>query len=308
MALTNALNGVNLTAIAQETAKTLLPQLVALKRFTLDLSNDISERGQAVVTRVVQSFSATDLSNGYSTAASNTTTTSVTVTLTNFSGAVVGFTDKQVSESSIDLQTMVYEPLANAAAYGFYSALLSAAQVNSTNFPQNYSIASANFDSNALSDVNAILAKAFVPVQGRMFLGNADIFNALRKDTSFKAAYAYGNSQVIMEGQVGRGMGFDLVEFPWLTTANAGVTAIACGRQALIFAARRVADPTNWYGLVENITIADIPFQLRMWYDGNAGLQYLSFGCLYGVATIADSAFSNSPAYNQLVRINPAGP
>jgi hypothetical protein len=304
----NLLNGVNLTAIAQETAKTLLPQLDALSRFTLDLSNDISERGAAVVTRVVQSYSATDLSAGYSTAAAATTTTSVTVTLTNFSGSVVFFSDVQVSESSIDLQKMVYEPLANSAAYGFYKALLGANNVNTISFPQNYSIVSSSFDSDALSDVSTILRKAFVPMQGQMFLGNSDIFNALRKDTSFKAAYAYGTPKVIVDGTVSQGMGFDLVEFPWLTTVNSGVTAIATGKQALVFAARRVADPTNWYGEVENITVAGIPMQLRMWYDGNAGLQYLSFGALYGVAAITDAAASASPAYNQLVRINPVGP
>ena len=153
-----------------------------------------------------------------------------------------------------------------------------------------------------------MLRKSFVPMQGQMFLANSDIFNALRKDTSFKAAYAYGTPKVIVDGTVSQGMGFDLVEFPWLTTVNAGVTAIATGKQALVFAARRVADPQNWYGEVENITVAGIPFQLRMWYDGNTGFQYLSFACLYGVSYIKDASASLSPAYNQLVRINPAGP
>ena len=121
--MSNTLNGVNLTAISQETAKTLLPKLAGLRFFNLNLSNDVADRGEAVVSRVVNAYTAADLSSGYVSAAAATSTVSITVTLDTFSGVVLGFTDLEVSKSSINLQQMVYEPMANAAAKALYGSI-----------------------------------------------------------------------------------------------------------------------------------------------------------------------------------------
>lgn len=283
MAATNSLLGVNLTAIAQETAKTLLPKLQGLKNFTLDLSNDIAERGAAVVTRVVTSYTAQDLSSGYATAVSNTTTTSITVTLDTFSGLVLDFSDAEMSKASVDLNRMVYQPFANAATKCVYDKVF--ALLLNANFSQVTTVAAASFDSDALSDLTSVLNKAFVLDSPRTFIGNSDVFNALRKDSSFKAAYAQGTNQTIVGGIIARGMGFDMMEIPWLPTNSQNLIGFGTGQQGIAIAARRVNDPQNWYGMVENITVADVPIQFRAWYDGNAGLHYISMGVLFGVAT-----------------------
>src|ERR1017187_5664220 len=162
MGLTNTLNGVNLTAIAQETANTLLPYLSGLKQIAaLDLSNDISEQGSGVMTRVVAAYTAQDLSSGYTAAVSNTSTVSIMVTLDTFEGTVLGFTDLEMSKSSIDLQRMVYSPMANSAAYSIYSSLFQL--VSNATYTQKQTIAAASFDSDGLIDTSTLLNKAYVP-------------------------------------------------------------------------------------------------------------------------------------------------
>lgn len=282
MAATNTLGGVNLTAIAQETAKTLLPMLGGLRFFTLDLSNDISEKGAAVVTRVVTAYTAQDLSSGYDAAAVNTTTTAITVTLNTFSGVVLEFTDLEMSKASANLQAMVYEPFANAGAKAVYDLVFSL--ILNSNFSQKVTVAAASFDSDWLSKVRTVLNKAYVAPGGGIFAYNSDIGNSLRSDNSLKAAYAFGSNGMIAEGEVSRVMGFNLMEFTWLPSNSENLIGFAAGKQGIAFAARRVADPVNWYGQVENITIADVPFQFRAWYDGGAGKHKLSIGCLFGAS------------------------
>jgi hypothetical protein len=279
--MSNTLNGLNLTAISQETAKTLLPKLAGLNFFNLNLSNDIADRGEAVVSRVVNAYTAADLSSGYVSAAAATSTVSIQVTLDSFSGVVLGFSDLEVSKSSIDLQQMVYQPMANAAAKAIYGSIFGL--IKATVFTTVATVASAAFDSDTLSDVAAALNKNFVPDSPRAIFMNSDVANALRKDTSIKAAYAFGSNGTIVDGSLSKVMGFDIMEFSWLPANSENLNAFACGPQGIAFAARRVAEPTNWYGQVENITVADVPLQLRMWYDGNTGTHYLSMGILYGV-------------------------
>jgi hypothetical protein len=282
MSLANTLNGVNLTAIAQETAKTLLPKIMGLSNFTLDLSNDIAEQGAAVVTRSVVAYTGADLSAGYTAVVANTSTVSITVTLNQFSGLVLGFTDAEMSKSSIDLDRMVYSPFANAAVKIIYDYVF--ALILNANFSLKTTVAAASFDSDALSDLAATMNKNFVLDAPRTFIGNSDVFNALRKDSSFKAAYAQGTNQTIVGGIIARGMGFDMQEFAWLPGNSENLIGFGAGQQGIAIAARRVADPKNWYGQVENITVADVPIQFRMWYDGNTGIHYISMGCLFGAS------------------------
>lgn len=282
MGLTNTLNGVNLTAISQETAKTLLPKLAGLRFFNLNLSNDISDKGSAVVSRVVTANTAADLSSGYTAAVANTSTTSITVTLDTFSGVVLGFTDLEVSKSSINLQQMVYEPMANAAAKALYGSIFGL--IKATVFTTVGTVASAAFDSDALIDAATALNKNYVPDSPRALFCNSDVAAGLKKDTSIKAAYAFGNAGTIQEGSLSKVIGFDIMEFSWLPDNSENLNAFACGPQGVALAARRVAEPTNWYGQVENITVADVPIQFRQWYDGNTGTHYVSMGILYGVA------------------------
>ena len=145
-------------------------------------------------------------------------------------------------------------------------------------------MAAASFDSDWLSDVQTVLNKAYVPDEPRVFIGNSDVMNALRKDTSFKAAYAYGTNGVIRDGVITRGMGFDLMEFTFLPSNSENLIGFGCGRQGIAFAARRLPDPTNWSGLVENITVAGVPFQFRMWYEPELKYTWLAMDCLYGAS------------------------
>ncbi len=283
MGLSNTLNGVNLTAISQETAKTLLPKLAGLKFFNLNLSNDIADKGSAVVSRVVDANTAADLSSGYSAAVANTSTTSITVTLDTFSGVVLGFNDLEVSKSSINLQQMVYQPMATAAAQAIYSSIFGL--IKATVFTTVATVASASFDSDALINAATALNKNYVPDSPRALFCNSDVAAALKKDTSIKAAYAFGSNGTITDGSLSKVVGFDIMEFSWLPANSENVNAFACGPQGVALAARRVAEPQNWYGQVENITVADVPLQFRSWYDGNTGTHYISMGILYGVAS-----------------------
>ena len=64
-----------------------------------------------------------------------------------------------------------------------------------------------------------------------------------------------------------------------------------CGKEALIIAARQPALPENWAGAVESVQDPDtgITLQLRNWYEGKDGAQYITATLIYGVAAGTDS-------------------
>ena len=133
----------NLTAIANAGLDVLQRELLPFGAFTTDFSSDIASQGDAVSTRIATAPASADLSGGYT--AVDQTITAKTVTLSNFKGLVVGFTDLQVSKASFDPVREFVVPGIRALMNDIFDDVNNI--VINSNYSQKETIASTAFDS-----------------------------------------------------------------------------------------------------------------------------------------------------------------
>jgi hypothetical protein len=276
----------NLTAIAQAGLDVLQRELLPFNVFTKDFSSDIASAGDAVSTRIATAPASADLSGGYT--AVDQTITAKTVTLSNFKGLVVGFTDLQVSKASFDIVEQFVVPGIRALMNDIFDDVNNL--VINGNYSQKETIAATAFDSDSMALLAKDLTVANVPKAGRYAILNPTYYLALAKDNAIKAAYAYGGADAIRDNRIPRVHGFDLHELSTVDSTPGGQSEYLQGwvgtPQAILIAARRPAAPAQFPG--ELVDTQDpttgLPMQWRRWYDPDSGLHKFSVGTIWGVA------------------------
>lgn len=278
-----ALNGVNLTAIAQKSLDALVPKLFPLKAFTLDFSDEIATKGAAVTTRVATAPTDADLSTGYFGNAVAGTTSAVTVTLSDFRGFVYKFTDAEWAKSSINLYDLFIKPGINAIAGGMLNRALNLVTV--ANFGAAvYTGPAVGFDEDKLADCGTALTDAYVPKDERSLICNTALYNALLKRDAVKLAYAYGGSEAIRQGYIPNLQGFRVIEYAALPSNSENLIGVACAPQGIAIAARSPGHPENFVGDIVEVKDPETGFtlQLRHWYSADNGCYCMSMVSLNG--------------------------
>jgi hypothetical protein len=274
----------NLTAISQAALDVLQRELPPFGAFTTNFNSDIAQEGDAVSTRIATAPASADLSGGYT--AVDQTVTAKTVTLSNFKGLVVGFTDLQWSKASYDLMNLFVVPGVRAVVNDIFDDVNNL--VTNANYSQKETIAAAAFDSDSLATLAKDLTAVNVPKADRHALLNSTYYLSLAKDSAIKAAYAYGGTEAIRDNRIPRVHGFSVHELSTIdSTPNAqaeNLVGWVCTPQAILIAARAAAVPENFPGEVMNFAdpMTGLPLQLRKWYDADSGLHKMSIGCIWG--------------------------
>ena len=282
--MANTLGGINIAQIAEQSLDYLSTQFHPLRAFSRDFSADISGSGESVTTRVPSSMTASDLSTGY--AATDVTSTAVTVTLNKFKGYSMAFTDMEVSKAgNFDwLSSQFLAPALEVTLDAVMDDLL--ALVLNANFSANEVITAANFDLDEVADLAADLTTAKCPKSDRALVLPSSYYASLAKDNLVQDASAYGNAGPIQDNIVQKAHGFSIYEYTGIPANGENLAAIALHPSALCLAARTPAAPAD--GSVQVSDIVDpstgLPIQLRTFYDNVAGKHYLTMGVLYGVA------------------------
>jgi hypothetical protein len=285
MALVNVLGGYSLAQIAQMSLDTLLPKLPMLSMFSTDFSPEVAASGSSVSTRVATALSSASLATGYATNVQNSTLTAKTITLGDVTGLVVGFTDGEVSKSSINLMDVFIRPGINAVANDMLDDLF--ALFTNSNYSGKATVGdAAAFDSDKVADIAEDLTDANVPADGRFLIVKPSYFTALTKDEAVKAAYSYGGSEVIRQRRINGLAGLNVVEYTDIPNNSENLVGIAGAKQGAIIAARQPAIPQNFTGDIETVTDPDSGFtlQLRQWYSADDGVYYMSMASIWGVA------------------------
>jgi hypothetical protein len=286
--MANALNGINLAQIAEETLVLLEPQMFLLSAFYQDFSSDIKQRGESVTTRVPNSLTAVDVSNGYT--GQDVNTVSKTVTLSFNKGHPMAFRDDEVSKAGdIEFLRRVFiKPAINSVLRAIVADVL--ALVTNTNYSANTNIAAANFTYNNVVDIHTALENANA-MPGRNLLINPTYAGTLRKDSVLLAMVSGGNEPLARAGRLGPVAGFDdAYTYTNIPTQN-NLVGIAAAPQALIIAARQLAVP-NDPNVVDVVNVIDpttgFPLQFRQFYVPLQKRQYITceafYGCNIGVA------------------------
>ena len=286
--MANTLGGVNLAQIAQQTLETLSAEMPVVSAFTTDFSSDVADVGESVSTRVASAVSAGDATSGYS--ATDVTSTAKTITLNKHKHFTAKFTDLEIAKGGLDLLERTFvRPAVHSVVNAMMDDLL-ALVVNAT-YSNKSTVTAANFGADDVAGLAGDLTTLNVPRNGRAMVIKPAYYAALAKDNAIQASYAFGNPGAIQDNNIPRVHGFDVLEYSDIPANSENLDGVVCGKEALIIAGRQPALPENWAGSTESVQDPDtgITLQLRNWYEGKDGAQYITATLIYGVAAGTDS-------------------
>jgi hypothetical protein len=281
----NSIGGLTLNLVAEESLRTLVPQLAPLTKIAVtDFGSYVAERGTTVATRYAGKFEAANYSRstGFNTVEAEST--GVIVTLADQKHVTVGFTDYEVATLSLErLRRLFMAPMANAVVKSLFDEVLGKVDGD---FQDAYNGDIADFDRTKVADIAKQLTKANLPQEGRAALVSPDIYNQLVKDPAVAQAFSIGTTEIIRGNRLGMLHGIDFYEYNGFNAAGltAGLNGVVSCREGLVVVTRVPAAPTTGGGEQTVVSDPDSGFSygLRYWYDWTAGLHKLSATWLIG--------------------------
>lgn len=280
--MANTLAGVNLDRIASLTLDTLVPTAIPLSAFTTDFSDDVKPHGESVTTRFATAPTTQDFASNRT--AQNAVTTARKITLNNYRGVPLEFTDLERTYTDQDLIDLFIGPSISALVdYMIAEAL---GLVTNANFAAKLTSTAGDFDSDDVADLAEALDTAKVPAAPRTLLIKPTYKSSLVKDGAIHDTSSYGSSEPIRENRIPRLHGFNVISYNGTIPGNSeNLVGIATHAQAIIIAARGVAHPPSgtWFGNIRDVIEpkSGLTIQIREYYD-NTNLRY-EFSVLFGV-------------------------
>lgn len=277
--MANSIGGLTLQLVAEESLRTLVPELVPLTKIAVtDFGSYVAERGTTVHTRYANSFSSTkfDPANGFVPA--NAVSTDVAITLEEPDYVDVAFTDFEAATLSLErLRRLFMAPIANAVQKSLFDSVLT--KVTAANFANTaYSGAKASFNRQAVANAATNLTKANLPHKDRHLLLSPDALGQLVQDATVASTYSYGVSDVIQNNAIDKKLhGFGVSEYNGFPTSGTpyteGLNGVASCKEGLVIVTRVPAAPTTGGGEQMNVTDPEsgFTFALRYWYDWQKG-------------------------------------
>jgi len=273
----------SLTIIAQEALPVLQQAVPVLSAFTTDFSSEVAQQGSAVATRIPGSMTANLYSSATGYAPTDVSTTAVTVTLNAPAYAVVGFTDAEVG--NLTMQRLI-NTFIKPAIYGVINKVASDtfALVTSGNYGAATYIGTGYTFTNCIQSPMAALAAAGVTSDKAVILHSTPYYGVLG---DIKAQNIIGDTTVIREGYLGNLAGASVQMAAGLPSNGENLVGFACGKEAIAIATRLPFIPSNAPMIsVENVTDekSGLTIQLRQWYSPDKGMYLFGAVLAYGVA------------------------
>jgi hypothetical protein len=285
--MSNAIGGLTLQLVAEESLRTLVPQLQPLTKIAVtDFGAYVAERGTTVHTRYAGKFTAANYARATGFVEQDAVSTDVPVTLVDQKHVTIAFTDYEVATLSMErLRRLFMAPMANAVVKSLFDQVLT--KVDSS-FADGYDGAQSAFNRIAVSNIAKSLTKANLPQEGRSALISPDAYQQLISDPVIAQAFSIGTSEVIRGNRLGMIHGIDFFEYNGFDAAGieAGLNGVVSCKEGLVVVTRVPAAPTTGGGEQTIVTDPDSQFSyaLRYWYDWSAGLHKLSANWLVGSA------------------------
>ena len=284
----NVIGGLNLAQIAEETLLTLSAEMPIVSAFTTDFSSDVADVGESVSTRVATAVSAGDATSGYS--ATDVTSTAKTITLNKHKHFTAAFTDLEIAKGGMDmLERTFVRPAVHSVVNAMMDDLLALALT--ATYSNEVTVVAGSFGADDVADLAGDLTTLNVPKPDRALVIKPAYYANLAQDNAIQASYAYGGPGSIRDNAVPKVHGFNVYEYSDIPANSENLEGFACGPEALIIAGRQPALPENWAGAVESVQDpgTGVTLQLRNWYEGKDGAQYITATLIYGVASGTDS-------------------
>lgn len=157
--------------------------------------------------------------------------------------------------------------------------------------------AASTFDSDDVTDIGTTVSNLTTsgrptpwPMEGRGLAVNATYDGALKKDTSFKAAYAAGTNLVITEGRLmPRILGFDYATSPAIPGNGENLVGFAAYMSAILVAFSPIEPHPDVMKMLNDYRIVTDPdtgisFEYRQWGDPDFDMSKRVIECNYGFA------------------------
>ena len=283
--MSNSIGGLTLQLVAEESLRTLVPQLQPLTKIAVtDFGAYVAERGTTVHTRYAGKFTAANYDRATGFAEQNAVSTDVPVTLVDQKHVTIAFTDYEVATLSLErLRRLFMAPMANAVVKSLFDQVLTKVDED---FAPGYEGSQAGFNRIAVSNIAKSLTKANLPQEGRSALISPDAYQQLISDPVIAQAFSIGTSDVIRGNRLGMIHGVDFYEYNGFDVAGIeeGLNGVVSCKEGLVVVTRVPAAPTTGGGEQTIVTDPDSQFSyaLRYWYDWSAGLHKLSANWLIG--------------------------
>lgn len=288
--MANALGGVALASVAQQTLDVLVPRLTQFSVFMTDFGGEVEQGTTTISTRVPTATTAGTIGTGYAAARQDVTTTVKTITLSDVYGNVIGFLDNEWNGSKINLMDVFIQPNVNAICDGIMTAalnLVTAAAVGDVEGTSKKTIATAaGLDYAATADLAQMVTDRKVPTTPRFLMVKPTYYAGLAKDTAVSAAYAYGSADVVRENRLPVVSGFSVHQYVNFPSNSESLVGVCGGKQGIIIASRVPQMGGDFPGEVLNVNEPESGFtiQLRKWYSADLGRYLMSMGVQYGVS------------------------
>ncbi len=250
----NTLGTLATATIVQEALSLVFAKRPILNEISLGFTDrngsPIASYGQAVITRTFGLPTVQDAGGAVSTRAD----VDVSVTLNNFKEVRYDFTPAEYSGTNRDLVREAAEPMAVAianyivdqvaalwTAANFVTRTGADAVANSATNTK--TIKAAGWDYTHLTDCRSTLNKAGVPVAGRFYVGNSDVYASMLTDLRIVGFLNnQQNGAAIQSGRLPQVAGFALDEYPNMPTT--GNLVGFCGtKDSTVYAHRVPRDP-----------------------------------------------------------------
>lgn len=309
----NNWNGMTFTNILQRGFTAFSKRLIALNAFTTDFSSGVAEQGTTFTTRIVRAASgAQDLQTAHSgsrnAAAGDTTTTTVSGTLSHQPISGFHLTDEQAAQIGAGVWSDTLSRKVEKHGYAVADYMLNEVfkVITVANFPSVcFTGPAATFNLDDVMDINQVITDAGFPTDVedavKMIL-KTSYHSSLKKDNAIQNASSFGGN-VAATGFLEKADIFPLHQSPTLppsgsTPASENLSGFVATEDAIAIA-QRIVEPQDteslkFFDVLEDpVTGATMAY--RAWYDPDTGKLNHTFETLFGVTK------GNSEALQRIV-------
>ena len=202
----------------------------------------------------------------------------------------MAFTDLEIAKGGMNmLERTFVRPGTHSVINAMVDDLM--ALVVNSEFGNVVTVTAGNFGADDVATLAGDLTTLNVPKNERALIILPTYYSGLAQDNAIQASYASTLDDSLRDHSVPRVHGFNVYEYSDIPTNSENLAGFACGPEALLIAARQPAIPQNWSGAVESATDPDsgLTIQLRSWYEGKDGKQYITMTVIYGVLVGSNS-------------------
>lgn len=291
--MANQLNGLSLTAIAEESLPQLQAAIPPLLAFNTDFSGDTAAAFSGISTRYPSSTTASYYTRAAGYVANDASSSAVTITLSDVLYSAAAFTDYEVSTITMPrLINTFLKPCMNAVVTSIFNNVVSPIKF-ATYGSASFTGSSFTFDNYYQSVIGKLKTNGVT--SDKSVVLNSSYFGKLLSDV--KQNYVIGTPDVIRNGTIGTLGGATPYEAPGLGSNGEALVGFGCGKEALTIATRQpvIAVSSGIEDVAEVVEpMSGLTFQLRLSRNPWTGLTYIGYYILAG------SAIGNP---NALVRI-----